>query len=127
MRKFRVKVNGSVYEVEIEELTEASGDRDRPALLSSAPAEPLLPTAARPVRPAAMEPGDGQIVAQMPGTIIEIKSAVGDSVGRGQPLLILEAMKMANEVVAPHEGVVREIKVEKGASVNAGDILVVLN
>jgi len=63
----------------------------------------------------------------MPGTIIDIDVNVGDQVTRGQKLLVLEAMKMENEIVAPHDGTVAEICVAAGALVNAGDVVVVLS
>jgi biotin carboxyl carrier protein len=59
----------------------------------------------------------------MPGTILKAVASVGDSVKRGDVLVILEAMKMENEIVAPSEGVVASINVTKGTSVNAGDLL----
>jgi biotin carboxyl carrier protein len=62
----------------------------------------------------------------MPGTIIDIDVNVGDQVTRGQKLLVLEAMKMENEIVAPHDGTVSEVCVQAGALVNAGDTLVIL-
>ena len=63
----------------------------------------------------------------MPGTILDIKVSVGESVTKGQALLILEAMKMENEVMAPCDGAVGEIHVTVGASVNSGDVLVVMS
>ncbi|MEE4313450.1 MAG: biotin/lipoyl-containing protein [Desulfofustis sp.] len=127
MRRFRVVVNGSEFEVAIEEIAGAGAAADvaavaAPREVGTSPASP----AARPVsRPAAASP-TGAIIAQMPGTIVGVEVSSGDRVTRGQTLLILEAMKMANEVVAPADGVVAEVKVVKGASVNAGDVLVVL-
>ena len=63
----------------------------------------------------------------MPGTIVDIDVNVGDTVTRGQKLLVLEAMKMENEIVAPQDGTISEISVTAGALVNAGDVLVVLS
>ncbi|MCB2216355.1 MAG: biotin/lipoyl-binding protein [Desulfobulbaceae bacterium] len=128
MRRFRVVVNGSEFEVAIEEIAGAGAAAD---VVAAVPAPREAGTssaapAARPVsRPAAVSP-TGAIIAQMPGTIVGVEVSSGDRVTKGQTLLILEAMKMANEVVAPADGVVGEVKVVKGASVNAGDVLVVL-
>lgn len=133
MKYFRVLVNGNEYKVAIEELAEEGGE-------TSAAAEPRQErtrTAESPQRPAATpkaavaktEPGgnaQGRIVAAMPGTILNILVEVGDKVDMRQPLLVLEAMKMENEVMAPCAGVVKEISVAKGASVNSGDLLMVL-
>ena len=132
MRKFRVVVNGTTYEVDIEEIT----DTGEGTIPSSAPAaaQPVVspaPASVAPVRKntaptPAVNGGGGAVVAQMPGTIVAIRVSQGEEVKRGRTLVILEAMKMENEVVAPHDGTVLEIKVEKDGSVNAGDILVVL-
>jgi biotin carboxyl carrier protein len=63
----------------------------------------------------------------MPGTILSINVAVGDAVKKGQVLLVLEAMKMENEIVSPVDGTVASVNTSKGSSVNAGDLLVSLN
>lgn len=129
MRRFRVVVNGSEFEVAIEELggTSVPG---HPAVAPVSPAVAAAPASAFvPSRPAA-QPAAGEagaVVAQMPGTILEVMVVPGERVSRGQTLLLLEAMKMANEVVAPGDGVVAEVRVAKGASVNGGEVLVVLS
>ncbi|BDD88365.1 biotin/lipoyl-containing protein [Desulfofustis limnaeus] len=129
MRRFRVVVNGSEFEVAIEELSGATGS-GRPAVVPVSPAAAAAPASAFvPPRPA-VQPAAGEVgavVAQMPGTILEVMVAPGERVSRGQTLLLLEAMKMANEVVAPGDGVVVEVRVAKGASVNGGEVLVVLS
>ncbi len=129
MKMFRIVVNDNEYKVGIEELQDETGaapvsapkPAPRPAA-APAPSAPSAPAAA----PQASAPAAGDITAAMPGTILDIKVGVGDSVTSGQTLLILEAMKMENEIMAPGDGVVKEIKVAKGASVNAGDVLIVL-
>ncbi|MGW8160190.1 MAG: biotin/lipoyl-containing protein [Desulfoprunum sp.] len=132
MKKFRVRVNGKEYEVEIEEL--AASPSNEPAVATpprpTPPAQPA-PTAAktppRPATPAAPSAvGAGTISAPMPGTILEVKVQAGDRVAKGQILMILEAMKMENEILAPHDCTIAEVRAVKGASVNAGDPLVVL-
>lgn len=131
MRKFRVVVNGTTYEVDIEEITDGGGD------LTASAGPAALPAANRAAAPAAQvrkiavpapseNGGRGSVVAQMPGTIVAIRVSQGEEVKRGQTLVILEAMKMENEVVAPYDGTVLELKVEKDGSVNAGDVLVIL-
>ena len=129
MRKFRVKVNGSVYEVEIEEIGNPSAPSSSvvtttPVAQQQKPAPPAQPIEKN--TPSADTNG-GIITAQMPGTIVDIHVSVGDQVSKGQNLLILEAMKMENEVVSPQDGVVQEIHVTTGGSVNAGDVLVALS
>ena len=90
----------------------------------SAPAAPA-PTPAPAPAPSA---GEGEkVTAPMPGTILDVKVAVGDSVSKGQVIMILEAMKMENEVVAPQDGTIASINVAAGDSVEAGAVLASLN
>ena len=112
MRKFLVNVNGTSYEVEVEELT---GDV-KPAI----PAAPAAMPAPAPASTGAAE----TISAPMPGTIVSINVKVGDSFKRGQVLLVLEAMKMENEILAPRDGRVLNVNTTKGSSVNSGDVLI---
>lgn len=134
MRTFRVAINGNTYDVDIEEITADSGTNETLAIpaktaamqTSSQPAAPAAtPTPVRKLKTNGNSNG-GMVSAQMPGTIIEIRVKKGDTVTRGEPLVILEAMKMANEVVAPADGTVHQIHVEPKDSVNAGDPLVSL-
>ena len=127
MRMFKVVVNGNEYEVAVEEIKGEGGSSPAPA--APRPAAPRPAPAPAAPKPAAARSGGGgsdTVVAQMPGTIIDIDVNVGDTVTRGQKLLVLEAMKMENEIVAPKDGTVNEICVTSGALVNAGDALVVL-
>lgn len=136
MRTFQVKVNGVPYQVEVEEV--AGGFAGLPQAVSApatAPAAPVsAPVAAAPApapaapAPAAAAPvaGGEKIDSPMPGTILDIKAAAGQSVTKGQVLCILEAMKMENEIISPRDGVIAQVVVSKGASVNAGDPLMVL-
>ena len=107
MKKYRVNVNGTVFEVEIEEMTGA------PAAPAAAPA---------PAAPAAPAGGE-KITAPMPGTILAINVANGSAVKKGDVLMILEAMKMENEIMAPCDGAVTSVAVTKGASVESGTLL----
>ena len=116
MKKYRVTVNGTVYEVELEELTGSA-----PVSAPAAPAAAPAPAAS--AAPAAGE----QICAPMPGNILDVKVAAGASVKAGDVLVILEAMKMENEIVAPQDGTVASINVHKGDTVNSGDTLVSMN
>ena len=115
MKKYRVTVNGTAYEIELEELTGAA-----PA--SAAPAAPVAPVA-----PAAAAPAGGeQVTSPMPGTILAVNVAAGDAVKRGQVLMILEAMKMENEIMCPCDGKVVSVNTSKGASVESGTLLCVI-
>lgn len=133
MRKFNITVNGNTYEVEVEEI---GGAAPAPAARPAAQAAPApAPKAAAPAQKPAAAPkaapkaapvGGSSVTAPMPGTILDIKVKEGDTVKSGQVLVILEAMKMENEIMAPADGKVVSVNVVKGASVNAGDALVVL-
>lgn len=146
MRRFKVRVNDEVFEVEVEELRGDIVAQERPA--PSVPKVQIPPTnvQARPVAvprarvPVAPAPradarpapaagprpaGDGNtVLAPIPGVVSEVKVAPGRSVKRGEVLILLEAMKMQNEILAPHDAVVEEVLVNQGASVQTGDALV---
>ena len=113
MRKFLVNVNGTSYEVEVEEI---DGSK-------AAPAAPAAPAPAAPA-PAAPAGAAETISAPMPGTIVSVNVKVGDSFKRGQVLLVLEAMKMENEILAPRDGRVLNVNTTKGSTVNSGDVLI---
>lgn len=115
MKKYRVTVNGTAYEIELEELT---GAAPAPAAATTAPAPAPAPAAA----PA----GGEQVTSPMPGTILSINVAAGDAVKRGQVLMILEAMKMENEIMCPCDGKVVSVNTSKGASVESGTLLCVI-
>ena len=127
IKKFNVKVNGNSYEVEVEEIKDGvqpvAPAVQRPA---AAPA-PAAPVAAAPkAAPAVAVAGAGTVAAPMPGTVLDIMVKEGDVVKSGQVCVILEAMKMENELPAPCDGTVKSVNVTKGASVNTADVLVVI-
>ena len=121
MRKFMINVNGKAYEVEVEEVGGAA-----PAMTPAAPAPVAAPAAAPAPAPAAAPAGAEAIKAPMPGNILDVKVANGAAVKKGDILVILEAMKMENEILAPRDGVVVGVSVTKGSTVNSGDLLVSL-
>lgn len=135
MRKFNIKVNGQAYEVEVEEV--AGGFAPAPVVpVAAAPAHAVAPVAApAPEKaeakaapapaPVAAPAGGTQLKAPMPGTVIDFKATNGAAVKKGQTVLILEAMKMENEIVAPADGVITFVA-SKGASVNTDDLLAVI-
>lgn len=121
MKNYRITVNGTSYDVSVEEL--AGGVAPVAAPVAAAPVAAPAPA------PAAKSAGAGSIkvASPMPGKILDVKAKVGDAVKKGQVILILEAMKMENEVVAPEDGTVASIDVAAGATVEAGDTLATLN
>lgn len=128
MRQFNITVNGQSYQVSVEEVGGVAAPMavaPAPAPVAAAPAPVAAPAAAAAPAPAAVAGGE-KISAPMPGTILDVKTSVGASVKKGDILLILEAMKMENELLAPIDGTVKQVLVTKGASVNSGDVLVVL-
>ena len=111
MKKYRVTVNGTVYEIELEELTGAA---------PSAPAAPTAPA------PAAAPAGGEQVTSPMPGTILAVNVANGSAVKKGDVLMILEAMKMENEIMCPCDGKIASVNTSKGSSVESGTLLCVI-
>ncbi|MFW5676263.1 MAG: biotin/lipoyl-containing protein [Acetivibrio ethanolgignens] len=120
MKNYTITVNGNVYDVTVEE----NGAGTEPAV--SAPKMPAAPVKAAPAAPAGAQ-GGIKVNAPMPGKILDVKAPVGTAVKKGQVILILEAMKMENEVVAPEDGTVATINVSVGDSVEAGVVLATLN
>lgn len=124
MKNYTITVNGNVYDVTVEE-----GGQGNTASVPSAP-RPQAPKAAAP-KAAAPVPSGAQgsvkVNAPMPGKILAVKANAGQAVKKGDVLLVLEAMKMENEVVAPQDGTVASVNVTVGAMVEAGDILATLN
>ena len=114
MKKYRVTVNGTAYEIELEELTGTAPSA----------AAPAAPAAAAPV--AAAPAGGEKIAAPMPGTILAVNVAQGASVKKGDVLMVLEAMKMENEIMAPCDGTVASLNTSKGATVETGTLLCVI-
>ena len=126
MKRYRITVEGKTYEVEVEELDnpEASKPASRPtAPKPSEPAQGPAKPAAPPSPDSGHAQGSGQVTAPMSGKVISLKVEQGDSVRQGDLLLILEAMKMENEIRSPKAGSVSEIFVQEGASVNSADQL----
>lgn len=117
MKRFNVTVNGKSYDVAVEEITDGS------APVAAAPAAPVVnkPAAAPAAAPAK---GEGEAVsAPMSGTILDVKVSVGDSVTKGQVIMVLEAMKMENDIVSPCDGKITSLLVKKGDTVSPSDTL----
>ena len=121
MKYYNITVNGVAYSVSVEETAAGAA----PVAAPAAPAAPKAPAA--PAAAPAGAAGAVAVKAPMPGNILDVKVAAGASVKAGDVLVILEAMKMENEIVAPQDGTVASINVNKGDTVNSGDVLVSMN
>ena len=132
--RYKINLKGKIYEVEVEKgeamlideyeaKAPAAPAAAASAAVPAAAAAPA-PTAAAPA-PAAIASGE-TVNAPLPGTVLDVKVAAGDAVKKGQVLMIIEAMKMENEVLANSDGVIKQVVVSKGQSVKTGDALVVM-
>ena len=124
MKNLIVTVNGVAYNVTVEEGTGAAAASAPVAAPAAAPAPVAAPAA--PAAPAGAA-GSVTVTAPMPGNILDVKVKAGDSVKAGDTLLILEAMKMENEISAPQDGTIASVNVRKGDVVNSGDLLCTMN
>ena len=122
MKNYRITVNGTAYDVAVEEI----GAGAAPAV--AAPAAAPVAAAPAPAAPAAPAAAGGVVVqAHMPCKILSVQASVGTAVKKGDVILLLEAMKMENEVVASEDGTIASINVSAGDTVEAGDTLATLN
>lgn len=135
LRKFKISIDGKEYLVEMEEIGGVTPQVPSPMPAAATPPTTPTPTA-QPVSESTPKdkpkstaaPADSHTLsAPMPGTILKLLVNPGESVTANQPVMILEAMKMENEIVAPKDGTVAEIFVQVGAIVNASDPLIAFN
>ena len=123
MKTYKITVNGFEYDVTVEEVGQGQASTSAPAAFTAAPA----PKAQAAAPAASSAAGSVKVNAPMPGKILSVKVAKGDAVKKGDVIMILEAMKMENEIVAPQDGTVASINVNEGTSVEAGALLASLN
>ena len=135
MKKFKVTANGKAYEVEVEEMGGAPAAAPAPQVAAApAPAAPAPTPAAAPAPAATPAPAVGgpipegaiTVKAPMPGKISALKAEAGKAVKRGDIILVLEAMKMQNDITATADGTLHEIRVNPGDNVKTGDVLAVI-
>jgi biotin carboxyl carrier protein len=122
MKNYTITVNGNVYDVTVEEAGST------PSVAAPRKSAPVSAPAAAPKAPVATG-GEGavKVNSPMPGKILSVKASVGQAVSKGDVIMILEAMKMENEIVAPEDGTIASINVGAGDSVEAGNVLATLN
>ena len=131
MKKYTITVNGTAYEVEVEEAgVVASAPKATPKVApapAAAPAPKAAPAPApAPKAAAPVAAGATTVSAPMPGKVLSVNVKAGDAVKSGDVLLILEAMKMQNEIMAPADGTVSDVRVSAGQTVATGDVMIVL-
>ena len=123
MKNLRITVNGTAYDVQVEELGESAA----PATAAPAPAPAKkAASAAKPAAPSGTK-GAVEIKAPMPGTVVRVEVSSGQTVKSGDDLVFIEAMKMETPVKAPQDGTVATVEVAKGEAVDSGKVLVTLN
>lgn len=125
--KYIVNLNGINYEVEVEE-TEAviTSVAQAAAAPVAAPTPAAAPSAPAAAAPAAASADGTKVIAPMPGTILSVNVSQGASVNTGDVIMILEAMKMENEIVAPCAGTVKQLLVQKGSTVETDAVLAIV-
>lgn len=124
MKTYTITVNGTVYSVTVEEGASTGAAPVAAAPVAAAPAPAAAPTPA--AAPAGAQ-GSVTVNAPMPGKILGVKASVGQAVKKGDVVVVLEAMKMENEIVAPQDGTIASINVAVGDSVDSGAVLATLN
>lgn len=130
MKKFNITVNGTAYEVEVEEV-KAGGSAPvarpaAPVAAAPAPAPAAAPAPAPAAPAAAAGAGETAVEAPMPGKVIKVVAAAGTAVKSGEVVIILEAMKMQNEICAPCDGTVKAVNVSAGQTVTAGQAMAII-
>jgi biotin carboxyl carrier protein len=131
VKKFNITVNGTSYAVEVEEaggaVSAPKAAAPKAAAPAPAPAAPAPAPAAAPAAPAAKAAaGETEITAPMPGKILKVLAKPGDAVNSGTNLMMLEAMKMQNEILAGVDGTVKAINVSEGQTVKVGEVLAIV-
>ena len=128
MKKYNITVNGTTYEVIVEEVDSVESTPFHTVV----PTNPIssvapAPKTTSPKATASPAAGAQAVTAPMPGTILDVKVSVGQTIKKGDVICVLEAMKMENDIPSPQDGVVASVNVQKGSNVNANDVIITLN
>ena len=123
MKNYTITVNGTVYEVSVEE----GGAGSAPVRAAAPKAAPKAPAAAPAAAAPAASAGSIEVTASVPGKVFKVEASAGQAVKAGDPIVILEAMKMEIPVVAPQDGTVASIDVAVGDAIDSGAVLATLN
>ena len=129
MKKYNITVNGTSYEVVVEEVAADGTVVSAPVVtpvVTEAPKVTAAPVQKKAAPAASGSKGNVSVTAPMPGTILDVKVSVGQSVKKGDTVCVLEAMKMENDICAPEDGVVASVEVAQGASVATDAVVVTL-
>lgn len=124
--KYKVTLNDKVFEVEVEEGKAVVVSESAAAPAAPAAPAPIAAPAAPAAAPAAPAGNGETITSPLPGTVLDVKVQNGQAVKSGDVLVVIEAMKMENEIMAPHDGTVTSVATSKGAAVESGTILLYL-
>ena len=123
LRKFKIKIEGKTYEAEVEEIIDGESQT-----FSDIKKEPAAPTVTVPAQATNISTGSSKtVLAPMPGKIVAVKCTIGQPVKRGEVLLVLEAMKMEQEIKSKTDGTVSEIKVAAGSTVQKDEVLIIIS
>lgn len=121
MKRYTITVNGTAYDVTVDE-----ADGSAAPAAAAAPAKKAAAPAKKPAAPAGAQ-GNASITAPMNGNIVDVKVKVGDKVSNGTVIAVLEAMKMENDIVSDKDGVIASINVNKGDTVETGAVIATVN
>ncbi len=127
MKNYTITVNGTVYDVTVEEGGAGSAPVRQAAPKAAPKAAPAAAAAPAPAPAAAGNAGGTEVTASVPGKVFKVEASVGQALKAGDSIVILEAMKMEIPVVAPEDGTVASINVSVGDAVESGDVLATMN
>jgi len=123
MKNYRISVNGNTYDVSVEEVSEGTSVLP---VANNQPVKAVSPTPKKPVQSGAKE-GGFKLESPMAGVVVSVPVAVGGSVSKNQAVVLIEAMKMENEIVSPVNGTIATVHVTKGQTVSAGELLITIS